>query len=72
MAGMPLLPPLPDSLKCQTPECPNPVAVVVVRLEDSEADMLCMTCNFAFWLRVLQQATEDGTIPSLAETATTG
>lgn len=72
---MDLLPPpapLPDSLVCQTPGCSNAIAVVITRLEDSEADMLCMTCNFAFWLRVLQQATQDGTIPSVAEPATTG
>lgn len=63
---------LPDSLRCQTPDCPNPIAVVITRLEDSEADMLCMACTMVFWLRVLQQAEANGLLPQLSETATTG
>lgn len=63
---------IPDSLRCQTPDCPNPIAVVVTRLEDSEADMLCMSCNMAFWLRVLQQAGQMGVLPDLEQTAPAG
>jgi methanogenic corrinoid protein MtbC1 len=60
-----------DGVRCQTIGCNNAVAVVVTRLEDNEADMLCMSCNLAFWLRVLQQAEQNGLI-SLADPATTG
>jgi hypothetical protein len=62
---------LPDSLRCQTPDCPNPIAVVITRLEDSEADMLCMSCCMIFWTAVLRQAAENGTLPVLAEPART-
>lgn len=47
---------------CQTPGCPNDFAVVVVRVDSSETDMLCESCNLAFWLAVLQQAAEQGVI----------
>lgn len=61
---------LPASLTCQTPGCSNPIAVIVTRLEDSEADMTCMSCTMAFWAAVLLQAQQSGVLPGVAETAT--
>jgi hypothetical protein len=72
MVSPPMPAQIPDHLRCQTPECPNPIEVVVTRLEDSEADMLCMPCTMIFWLKVLQQAGESGLIPQLASPAPGG
>lgn len=47
---------------CQTPECPNDFAVIVIRVDDSTVEMLCDGCNLAFQLAVLQQMAADGTI----------
>lgn len=71
MASESTAPNVPDSLLCQTPDCPNPIAVVVTRLDDHEADALCQSCNMIFWLAVLQQAAEAGLIAPLAQTAPT-
>jgi hypothetical protein len=60
---------LPDHLRCQTPDCPNPIAVVVTWLDDSEADMLCQTCNMAFWAAVLTKAAEAGYLGDMAQIA---
>jgi hypothetical protein len=63
---------LPDALVCQTPECPNAVSVVVTRLEDHEADALCMTCCMAFWASVLQKAAEAGLLGTVEQNAPSG
>lgn len=49
--------------KCQTPQCPNDFSVIMIRVDDSETDMLCETCTLAFWLAVLQKANETGVLP---------
>jgi hypothetical protein len=64
--------PVPESLQCQTAGCGNAIAVVITRIEDNEADILCMSCCMAFWASVLQQAVENGTLQVLADTASGG
>jgi hypothetical protein len=59
----------PDFLTCQTPDCNRPIEVVITRIVDSEADMLCQPCCMAFWAAVLKQAIDSGAI-DLAEPAT--
>lgn len=46
--------------------------MVVTRLDDSEADMLCQSCNMLFWLAVLQQAAANGLIAPLDQNAPAG
>jgi transcription elongation factor Elf1 len=47
---------------CQTPDCPNQVSVVTIRLDDMETTALCEACNLTFNLAVLQKAAELGVI----------
>jgi hypothetical protein len=65
-------PAIPDQLYCQTEGCPNPISVVMTRLEDHEADMLCMTCCMAFWTAVLGKVAQRQDTPAVAETADPG
>jgi hypothetical protein len=48
--------------KCQTPECPNDYAVIIVRVDDSGVDMLCDSCHIAMMMAIIKQSIEQGTL----------
>jgi hypothetical protein len=45
---------------CQTGECPNDYAVIIVNVDDGTTDFLCMGCNLALWIKVAQEMSEAG------------
>lgn len=47
---------------CQTPECPNDFAVIIIRVDDSTTEMLCDGCHMVMMLAIMQAMAEDGTL----------
>ena len=71
MAAGPVTEPITRSHNCQTPECPNDFAVIIIRVDEGESDLLCDSCHLAFNLAVLQKLAEEGLI-ELAPAAADG
>ena len=51
---------VPDRFRCQTPECPNPVRVITLDLEDSSTEMECLGCCMARNLAILKELAAQG------------
>lgn len=47
---------------CQTPDCPNDFAVIIIRVDDSTTEMLCDGCHMVMMLAIMQAMAEDGTL----------
>lgn len=47
---------------CQTPDCPNDFAVIIIRVDDSTTEMLCDGCHMVMMLAIMQSMAEDGTL----------
>lgn len=55
---------------CQT-GCGRPAEVVIVRLTESDTDILCDTCTVAMFVAIAQQVVSDAGVQVGAESATT-